>query len=264
MTLLIVIAVIILLYVFVLLRPQRREIDRFCLRPYAHRGQHDENLPENSLAAFRRAVENGYGIELDLQLSVDGEVMVMHDYNLRRMTGCDKMLKELTAAELQKLHLNGTEERVPTLKEVLDIVKGKVPLLIELKGESTDVSLCPKANEILKNYSGKYIIESFNPLMLNWYRKNRPDVVRGILITNICHEKKHTPSNFVLGAMMLNVLARPNFISYDLRHRGYFSIWLSTRLFGVARFGWTVSSEEGMKISKEENAYPIFESIIPK
>lgn len=174
MTLLIVIAVIILLYVFVLLRPQRREIDRFCLRPYAHRGQHDENLPENSLAAFRRAVENGYGIELDLQLSSDGEVMVMHDYNLERMTGCDKMLKELTAAELQKLHLNGTEERVPTLKEVLDIVKGKVPLLIELKGESTDVSLCPKANEILKDYGGKYIIESFNPLMLSWYRKNRP------------------------------------------------------------------------------------------
>ena len=127
MTLLIVIAVIILLYVFVLLRPQRREIDRFCLRPYAHRGQHDENLPENSLAAFRRAVENGYGIELDLQLSSDGEVMVMHDYNLERMTGCDKMLKELTAAELQKLHLNGTEERVPTLKEVLDIVKRKSP-----------------------------------------------------------------------------------------------------------------------------------------
>lgn len=150
--------------------------------------------------AFRRAVENGYGIELDLQLSVDGEVMVMHDYNLRRMTGCDKILKELTAAELQKLHLNGTEERVPTLKEVLDIVKGKVPLLIELKGESTDVSLCPKANEILKDYSGKYIIESFNPLMLNWYRKNRPDVVRGILITNICNEKKYTPSNFVLGS----------------------------------------------------------------
>ena len=100
--------------------------------------------------------------------------------------------------------------------------------------------------------------------MLSWYRKNRPDVVRGILITNICHEKKHTPANFVLGAMMLNVVARPNFISYDLRHRGYFSIWLSTRLFSVDRFGWTVSSEEGMKISKEENAYPIFESVIPK
>lgn len=189
----------------------------------------------------------------------------MHDYNLERMTGCDKMLKELTAAELQKLHLNGTEERVPTLKEVLDIVKGKVPLLIELKGESTDVSLCPKANEILKDYGGKYIIESFNPLMLRLVPQKQTGRCARNSHYQYRHEKKHTPSNFVLGCNDAQRRRQDRILSPTTSDTADIFRYGSQQGCSASRsFGWTVSSEEGMKISKEENAYPILSSVIPK
>lgn len=253
-----------IIYIFVFLRPEKRGLDKFYLRPYAHRGLHGEGIPENSMAAFRAAVKAGYGIELDLQLSADGEVMVMHDYSTLRMTGADKRLSELTFCELRSLKLSGTNETIPTLREVLDEVDGRVPLLIELKGESTDVSLCPAANAVLGEYNGGYVIESFNPMMLMWYRKNRPDIMRGVLITNICRENGVSVLNVALSAMLTNIISRPNFIAYDLRRRHFLPIWLCKVLFGIPRFGWTVKSEDAVKIAKSEKALPIFENIDPK
>ena len=123
------------LYLLVLIRPPKKtKPTEVLLCDYAHRGLHKEGVPENSLAAFEDACRAGFGIELDVQLSHDGEVMVFHDYTLIRMTGCDKKLCELDAKELMTLTLAGTDQTIPTLKQVLALVDGRVPLLVELKG----------------------------------------------------------------------------------------------------------------------------------
>ena len=135
-------------------RRRRKFADSSLICPYAHRGLHGEGVPENSLAAFKKAVENGHGIELDLQLSADGEVMVFHDYTLKRMTGEAGLLSEKTAEELRSLRLAGTDEHIPTLREVLELVDGQVPLLVELKGENLSAALPPKADEIRSSLRG--------------------------------------------------------------------------------------------------------------
>ena len=142
--------VLILVYLLVFFRPRgRKPADERLLRPYAHRGLHGDGVPENSLEAFRLACEAGYGIELDVQTARDGTVVVFHDYNLSRMTGKDALLSELDLSELKSLRLYGTQESIPTLREVLDLVDGRVPILVELKGESLDTSLCAPVAEML-------------------------------------------------------------------------------------------------------------------
>ena len=141
------------IYVIILACPKAKEPDdKALICKYAHRGLHKDGVPENSLAAFSLACEKGFAMELDVHLSKDKEVMVFHDGSLKRMTGCDKGIHELTYAELSELRLAGTDEKIPTLREVLELVGGKVPLLIELKGESTDTSLCPEVAKLLREY----------------------------------------------------------------------------------------------------------------
>ncbi|MBE6541999.1 MAG: glycerophosphodiester phosphodiesterase [Ruminococcaceae bacterium] len=259
-----VIALIFAIYLFILLRPSCRKInDKRLLCEYAHRGLHGNGIPENSLAAFKNAVDNGFGIELDIQLSSDGEVMVFHDYTLSRMTGDDRKLSDLTAAELMELRLDGGEEHIPTLRQVLDLVDGKVPLLIELKGESLNTSLCPAANEILKSYSGVYCVESFNPILLSWYRKNRHDVVRGLLTTNLCKDKKTTPLNLALDIMVMNVLARPDFIAYNHRYPNRFVLKMITKIWRPETFAWTVREKESYDILHIKGERTIFEGFTP-
>lgn len=271
MTVFLIIAGILLLlwlvYLLVLLRPARqpKKYPQTLLTDYAHRGLHGGDIPENSLAAFRLAAECGYGIELDLQLSRDGEVMVFHDYTLDRMTGSDGILTALTAAELsgmQLLSADGapTEQRIPTLRQVLETVGGRVPLLIELKGESTDTALCPAADAILRDYPGDYCVESFNPMLLYWYQKHRPDVMRGQLYTDVFREKGRTPLNFLLSCMALNVLSRPHFIAYDRKYGRKLPVRLTTGMMRAKRFIWTVRREE----ERPTDGTPmIFEGIRP-
>ena len=260
-----VILLLIALYLFVFIRPGRkREFDIFYLTKYAHRGLHDSENPENSLAAFKAAVENGYGIELDLQLSSEGEVMVFHDYSLERMTGRKNKLSELTSAELRELKLGGSEEKIPYLREVLETVDGRVPILIEMKGESFSAAVCEKANEILKNYSGGYVIESFNPILVKWYKDNRPDIRRGLLITDIVKTNGFSVLNLLLSGMTLNCISKPDFIAYDIEKRIALPIFLCTRLYGNQRFTWTIRTDKQFEEAKEERACPIFEDIIPK
>ena len=125
----------VVIYFLVLVRPPKKTAPDESLKcDYAHRGLHDDSAPENSLQAFENACRAGYGIELDVQLSRDGVVMVFHDYSLLRMTGCDKKLSELDATELTALSLKNTAETIPTFEQVLSLVDGRVPLLVELKG----------------------------------------------------------------------------------------------------------------------------------
>ena len=237
---------LLLLYVLLLIRPRARQPQNGALLcKYAHRGLHGRGIPENSRAAFDLACQKGFGIELDVQLSRDGEVMVFHDYTLDRVVGREGKLCDLCAAELGTLSLCGTEQTIPTFREVLALVNGRVPILVELKGESMDTSLCAKVAALLREYEGLYCIESFNPLLLREMRKHLPDAYYGLLYTNVCRDKKKKSLlNMALTAMALNILAKPNFIAYNQLDRDSLPVRLTTRLYRAPRFVWTARREE--------------------
>ena len=249
------------LYFLVLIRPHAKlPENKRLLCPYAHRGLHGKEIPENSLAAFKAAIDKGFGIELDVQLSSDGTVMVFHDYDLSRMTGVSKKLCNLSANELKALSLANTDQYIPTFEEVLTLVNGAVPLLVELKGETLDASLCPKVAELLKAYKGDYCIESFNPLLLKEMRKYLPNAYYGQLYTNVCRDKKkYSVLNILLVGMVFNFLARPNFIAYNKKDRNSFPVKFTTKFYKAPKFVWTVNSREEREIAKENGEYAIFE-----
>ena len=257
---------IFLVYLLFLVRPRAKAPNdvRLCC-DYAHRGLHGEGVPENSLAAFEKACAAGFGIELDVQLSADGEVMVFHDYTLVRMTGVEKKLCELTAEELGALRLVESDEKIPTLREVLTLVDGRVPLLVELKGENGNISLCPKVAELLSEYRGPYCIESFNPLLLRAMRREMPDVFYGLLYTDLWREKKgqkkRTLLDVLLSVMAFNFLAKPNFIAYKENYRENFCVHLATKFYRAPRFVWTVRSKENLDLAHGLSEFPIFEKI---
>lgn len=258
--------IIFLLYILVFVRPRaRKPQNNSLLCDYAHRGLHDGNTgdtPENSLIAFEKACQAGFGIELDVQLSRDGTVMVFHDYTLIRMTGKDGKICEYDADELKALSLVGTEQKIPTFKEVLELIDGRVPILVELKGESLDSSLCPKVAEILKEYTGDYCIESFNPLLIKKMRKYLPDAFYGQLYTNVVRDKKKKSAlNILLTVMGFNFLARPDFIAYNIADRSSFPVKLTTRFYKGERFIWTARSKEEYDKAHALGEHPIFETI---
>lgn len=252
---------VILWYLLVFIRPIAKEPEnKRLLCDYAHRGLHNNEIPENSLLAFKNAVDNGYGIELDVQLSTDGVVMVFHDYLLKRMTGLDEKLSKLTLEELKFLSLANTDQKIPTFKEVLTLVNGKVPLLVELKGENLDSSLCPKVAELLKEYKGDYCIESFNPLLLKEMRKYLPNAYYGQLYTNVCRDKKkYSILNILLTGMAFNFLAKPNFIAYNKETRNSLPVKIATKFYKAPKFVWTVKNSEEIDLAKQNGEYPIFE-----
>lgn len=263
--LLAILAVILLaIYLFILVRPPKKtKPDPALLRDYAHRGLHNgKDAPENSLAAFEAACRAGYGIELDVQLSRDGKVMVFHDYKLARMTGCDKKLCELTAKELTALTLGSSDQTIPTFEEVLSLIDGRVPLLVELKGENFDTSLCPEVAKLLQNYKGLYCIESFNPLLIGNMKKRFPKTFCGLLYTNVCRDKKKRSAlNIVLTAMALNVVARPDFIAFSKHDRDSLPVKITTKVFGAPKFVWTVNTQEELDTAHKNGELPIFENI---
>ena len=250
-----VLGFLILLLLFLVFPACRRHPERKRMEGarIAHRGLHDltENCPENSLAAFRLAAEEGFAIENDIHLSKDGEVVVFHDDDLKRMCGVDGKVEEMTLSELKELRLNGTDEQIPTLRECLDAVAGRVPLLIEFKSFSSEGSkaLCEKADAILSGYGGVYWVQSFYPMSMRWYKKHRPDVCRGQLASGFYHEKFPLP---VLGSLVFNVLVRPDFVSYDVLTPRNFFLNLCV-LLGAHRVYWTIRSEE--QLQKAETDY---------
>ncbi len=259
-----ILAILTVVYFLILVRPPKKaKPNPVLLRDYAHRGLHNgKDAPENSLAAFEAACQKGYGIELDVQLSRDGKVMVFHDYTLVRMTGCDKKLAELDAEELTALTLGESDQKVPTFAEVLSLVNGRVPLLVELKGENFDTSLCKKVADMLRDYQGPYCVESFNPLLIGNMKKEMPETFCGLLYTNVCREKKkNSLLNMALTAMALNVVARPDFIAFNKEDRDSFPVKVTTKFYQAPKFVWTVNKQEELDIAHKNGEYPIFENI---
>lgn len=257
--------VLFLLWVFlVAAKPVKRSTFSPFLRPYVHRGLYGGDIPENSLPAFRRAAEAGFAIELDVQLSADGEVFVFHDYTLSRMCGKDVHLSDIPADVLRKTPLAGTEYCIPTFREVLQTVAGRVPLLIELKGENGDTALCPRVAELLADYKGEWCVESFNPLLLRWFRRHCKNAVRGLLVTDLIKEKKKGSKfvNFALSAQWLNFLCRPAFLAWDHRYPGSIARRFN-RARGVPSFVYTIKTAEEYEKQLAAGNAPIFEGFLP-
>ena len=227
----------------------------------AHRGLHDKEIPENSIPAFLAAVSGGYAIEIDIHITKDNSVVVFHDNTIKRMCGQDKKIEDMTLEEIKGLRLLDTDCTIPTLEECLNAVKGRVPLLIEFKAGSIEVSkrLCVAANEILKKYEGIYFIQSFFPFVLSWYRKNRPDVCRGQLSTPF---KEKPIAQRILGRLLTNFIARPHFISYEHKYHKKCVLRLNKAL-GALIICWTLKDEKELEKAKESFSAYIFEDFIP-
>jgi len=229
----------------------RPEANALKNKRFAHRGLWGDGIPENSLAAFRRAKNEGYGVELDVRLTADGEVVGFHDRSLQRMCGEDKKVCEISLEELKKHRLKGTNETIPTLKEALSALGG-AELICEIKDESERIAqLCEKTAEILRTYSGKYCVESFSPFAVRWFYKNRPQVVRGQLAA-----KGKGIKRILAGWLCFNFMGRPDFIAYGIARHYPLTLHLM-RLFGTPIIAWTVRSEE-----EQEQAERVFDSFI--
>ena len=233
--------------------------------PIAHRGLHTKDIPENSLSAFENALKNNYAIELDVQFTKDKEVVVFHDENLKRITNDTRNIEDVNYDELKNLRLGNTNEIIPTLEEVLELVDSKVAILIEIKDCKDYIELSEKTYEILKGYEGNYAIQSFNPFILEWYKNNASEVVRGQLSGTFTEgsESLNSFEKFALKNMLLNFKSKPNYIGYDLEGIPKSKLE-SLRKKGVAIIVWTVKNKEDMEKAYKYSDNITFENFLPK
>lgn len=234
---------------------------------YAHRGLYGDGIPENSLAAFHKAKEAGYGIELDVHLLSDGALAVIHDSKLERTTGKKGRVEDLTADQLENYRLEKTDETIPLFSQVLELYNGEAPLIVELKSAGKNIDeLCGKTCEMLDGYTGLYCMESFDPRCIRWLRKNRPDIIRGQLTENYFVSDTSTlPAilKFILRNQLLNFLTLPDFVAYRFSDRKTFSNTLVRKFWGVQGVTWTLKTQEEYDIATKEGWIPIFESFRP-
>jgi glycerophosphoryl diester phosphodiesterase len=220
----------------------------------AHKGLHndEQGIAENSISAFIAAIEKGYPIELDISLTKDNIPVVYHDKKLKRMFGIDNYLKDMTYQELSQLKFHNSNETVPLFSEVLSLINGKVPLLVEIKNDGKVGDMESLVYSVLKNYKGLYAIQSFNPYTVKWFRKNAPDVLRGQLSGSFMisdYELLYAGTTrlpwykkFLLSNLLLNFESKPNFIAYQIK--GVKSSTLkSLKKLGVLVLGWTVDEK---------------------
>lgn len=233
---------------------------------YAHRGLHGAGAPENSLEAFRLAKEAGYGVELDVHLLKDGNLAVFHDGDLARMTGREGRIVDLTTEDLKDYHLNGTEQTIPTFREVLKLFDGKVPLIVELKEVGNCAALCEKTCKMLDSYAGPYCLESFHPGCIRWLKKNRPDLIRGQLTQNyFAGSKAKLPwiVKLALRHQILNFTTCPDFVAYRYFDRNTLSNFICRKIWKLQGVTWTLKTQEEFDTAVEEGWIPIFEGFRP-
>lgn len=246
---------------------RKEETKSFTHRLFAHRGLFSlkDRIPENSMAAFRRAVDCGYPIELDVQVTKDNQIVVFHDYTLGRMCGIDLPLEEKTYGELLELSLQNTNEKIPLFSDVLKLVNGQVPLLIEIKLHSYHTYPCALVDKLLENYKGSYCVESFNSLALFWYRRHRPDVVRGQLSSNLTNPVAEGGFvlSFLVKHLLLNCISRPDFIAYCYKDSRNLSFSLVRHLCRTPVFAWTLRSPEAFETCRKRFDSIIFDSFLP-
>ncbi|MBQ9767985.1 MAG: glycerophosphodiester phosphodiesterase [Lachnospiraceae bacterium] len=245
---------------------RKEELTPFTKVYIAHRGLFDnENIPENSRSAFREAMRHGYGIELDVRLTKDLVPVVFHDDTLLRMCGVEKKVSECTYEELCTYSLLGTEKKIPTLVVALKDIAGSVPVLVEIKAGRDWKRTAAETAAVLDSYNGVYAVQAFHPMVLVWFRKHRPQVLRGQLSTD--YRRDHVKCTWLQKAvrtdLWCNVLTYPDFISfrYTMTDLWVYRLW--KRRYGGTGFGWTIRSKEELRQAEKEFDGIIFDSFLP-
>lgn len=235
---------------------------------YAHRGLHclAEGIAENTVPAFARAAEHGFGAELDVHLTRDGRLAVIHDSDLTRLCGQAKIAEELTMDELRALSILGTRYTVPEFCEVLPLFKGKTPLIVEVKTRGANAA--PLTEMTCKALDGAGVtacIESFDPRVLMWLRKNRPEFCRGQLTCSFKTESepKSRVLRPILSQLMLNFLTEPDFIGVRFTDRHTPGVLISRYIYGAAEAAWTLTTQETLEKAEKAGCIPVFEGFIP-
>ena len=225
--------------------------------PVAHRGLWNEQFAENSLGAYQNAIDNNFPIEMDVQMTKDGVLCCFHDDNLKRVTGKDALINDLTYEEVKKLKLSGTDEGVPTFKEFLNLVGGKVPLVIEIKQQKVKrENIAQKVVEELKGYEGEFVVQSFDPFIVRDVAKANPNIIRGQLGGLTERGNLSYIKYIVVKRLLLNFLSKPDFVNYMLG-----AMPIKTKLPVIV---WTIRSKEDEKKAKEYGVNYIFEHILPE
>lgn len=262
----IVLMALCLLYLYLILpRLPRRDIRPLLGWDYAHRGLWSDSLPENSMAAFRHAVESGFGIELDVRLTADDHLVIFHDDSLLRMCGVDRPISECTLSELRACRLKTSNQSIPTLDEFLTMISGRVPLIIEIKPDRRIALLCERLYARLQAYDGVYCVESFHPLAVRWFRRHAPDMIRGQLAFGLKNAERSRRTWLYRGmaSLIVNVAGRPDFVAYD--HATDRNLPMAImRLMKPWLVCWTVRSQADMDALRKQYDLQIFEGFLPK
>lgn len=219
-----------------------RNLDFLKTTIVAHRGYHDKKYPENSIPAFKKAIRYGYNIEVDVHLTKDEKLVVFHDNNLKRMCKEDKCIEDLTYDELLKYNLLDTKYKIPLLSEVLSLINGQVGLLIETKVIKFNGKLEEKLSNMLDNYKGAFAVQSFNPLSVYWFKKNRKSYLRGILSSNFNNWNISNLKKWILKTLILDIFLKVDFIGYDLRALP--NNYIENKRKTKPVFTWTVRTKE--------------------
>jgi len=224
-------------------------------QPYAHRGLHGNGVLENSPAAFEAAIKLGHGIECDVQAAEDGRAFVFHDYELDRLTDRSGPIANLRPEDIDRISLRDGHGKIPRLRETLEQIAGRVPVLIELKSRNRRVGpLCLSVRRALEGYGGKAAIMSFNPLVGAWFRSNAEHIVRGLVVTE--ENSKNWRGRIARHRNLW--IAKPDFLAYDIRDLPS-RFAASQRARGLPVVTWTVRSAEQEKTALRYADEPVYE-----
>lgn len=244
--------------------PALRRLDWLVKRPIAHRGLHDakRGVVENTASAFAAAIESGYAIECDLQLSGDGEAMVFHDDTVDRLMERNGTVGAMRARELRKLAFKAGKDRIQTLGELLDQIEGRVPLVIELKSHwDGNERLLSRALAVLEPYPGPYALMSFDPEVIAALRERSPDTVRGIVAdraTDPFYDCLPVSRRIELQRFTHSHATRPHFVSFDWRYFPFAPV-NAFRQRGGPVISWTIRSTESAAAARRYSDQITFE-----
>lgn len=254
--------------ILILMKPNRRRTN---MEPFkntfiAHRGLFNNvDLPENSYPAFEAAIDKNFGIELDVQLTKDNQLVVFHDGNINRMCGVKKKISSLTYEQLSSYKLLDTDLSAPLFEDVISLIDGKVPVIIEIKAHGAFMKATKMLVKRLESYKGIYCIQSFNPAIIRWLKVNKPDITRGILSNDYLRlPKKTLTQKFIVSNLLFNAWCKPDFISYNHEYPSKIALKVCKSFYNCNMVGWNIKSSENLDYAKKFFEVYIFDSFVPE
>lgn len=267
-----IVIIILIVYLFMIFpninNTRKKQMSSFEEVYLTHRGLFNNfDIPENSIKAFKKTVNNGFGTELDVQLTTDNKLVVFHDETLLRMCGIDKKLTDCSYEELQSYRLLNTNEHIPLFSDVLDLLNEDTPLIVEIKPEGDYIKTCKEAVKLLKTYKRNFTMESFNPKVVSFLKKNHPEIIRGQLAYNMLKDNKSKTNifiKFICTNLLLNFITKPDYIAYDINNMNNLSFRIISKIYKAECVAWTCKSDKDIDKCKDYYQQFIFDSFVPK